>query len=184
MGQQVMMRTDHLAGYAKKLCGRYCGPFAIVAVGRGTVKLDLPGSMKVHATVNVDKVKRYTPSVGEWPGRAQLSRPLPVSVSDDGQKEYEVEAILGKTEVMEDAPPPAGDHPSYTVVGRRGRKEKVKVTYYLVQWLGYGMDDCSWQTAADLANAQDLVADYERRQQTEELRGAASVMMVVASAAA
>ena len=25
VGEQVMMRTDHLAGYAKKLCGRYCG---------------------------------------------------------------------------------------------------------------------------------------------------------------
>ena len=60
----------------------------------------------------------------------------------------------------------------------------MKVTYYLVQWLGYSMDDCSWQTAADLANAQDLVADYERRLQTAELKGATSVMMVVASAAA
>ena len=72
-------------------------PFAVLAVGRGTVTLDLPGSMKkVYATVNVDKVKRYTPSVGEWPGRSQLSRPMPVSVSDDGKQEYEVEAILGK----------------------------------------------------------------------------------------
>ena len=26
---------------------------------------------------------------------------MPVSVSDDGKQEYEVEAILGKTEVME-----------------------------------------------------------------------------------
>ena len=185
VGEQVMMRTDHLAGYARKLCGRYCGPFAVLAMGRGTVTLDLPGSMKkVYATVNVDKVKRYTASVGEWPGRSQLSRPLPVSVSDDGQREYEVEAILGKTEVMEDAPPPpAADDPSYAVVSRRGRREKVKVVYYLVQWLGYGMDDCSWEKAANLANAQDLVADYERRLQAAELKGAASVMMVVTSAA-
>ena len=96
------MRTDHLAGYAKKLCGRYCGPFAVLAVGRGTVTLDLPGSMKkVYATVNVGQGEALHTQRGGVAGRSQLSRPMPVSVSDDGKQEYEVEAILGKTEVME-----------------------------------------------------------------------------------
>jgi hypothetical protein len=78
-------------------------------------------------------VKRYTPSVGEWPGRPQESRLLPVRVNDDGEGEYEVEAILGKKEELEDPPPPSVDDPSFTVVGSRRRAKKVMVTRYLVQ---------------------------------------------------
>ena len=167
VGQQVMMRADHLAGYQRKLTSRYVGPFAVVEVGGGTVLLDLPRDMKVHARVNVDKVKRYTPSVGEWPGRQQLSRPLPVLVSDDGQGEYEVEAILGRAEelvVVEPAAP--------------GRKAKrATVTYYLVQWKGWPTEDCSWEKAANVAKAQELVDDYERRA-AAEVKRVASVMML------
>jgi hypothetical protein len=178
VGQQVMLSTKHLSGYKHKLTCRFIGPFAIVEVGRATVTLDLPRDMKVHERVNVDKVKRYTPSVGEWPGRRQESRPLPVRVSDDGQGEYEVEAILGKREELEDPPSSSTDDPSSTSVTRSRRKaQKVMVTRYLVHWAGYSMDDCSWERTANLGGAADLIVDYERRLEAET-RGRPSVMML------
>jgi Chromo (CHRromatin Organisation MOdifier) domain len=177
VGEQVMLNTKHLAGYRYKLACRFIGPFPIVDVGTATVTLELPRDMKVHRRVNVDKVKRYTPSVGEWPGRSQQSRPLPVLVSDDGQKEYEVEAILGKKQELEDPPSPAADDPTFTVVAGRRKAKKVLVTRYLVQWTGYSMDDCSWERDSQLDGAQELVVDYERRLLAEN-SGDPSVMLL------
>jgi hypothetical protein len=181
VGEQVMLNTKHLSGYRHKLACRFIGPFPIVEVGTGTVRLDLPRDMKVHDRVNVDKVKRYTPSVGEWPGRTQVTRPLSVSVSDDGQEQYEVEAILGKKEGLEDPLlSSAADDPLFTSVAGRKKAKKVKkvmVTRYLVQWKGYSMDDCSWEPAANVAAAPDLLIDYERRLEAE-VSGHSSVMML------
>ena len=178
VGEQVMLNTKHLAGYQHKLACRFIGPFPIVEVGTATVTLDLPRDMKVHKRVNVDKVKRYTPSVGEWPGRRQESRPLPVRISDDGQGEYEVEAILGKREELEELPSSSADDPSHTVGVRTRRKaRKVLVTRYLVQWTGYSLDDCSWERTTNLEGSADLVLDYERRLEAETM-GHSSVMML------
>ena len=180
VGEQVMLSTKHLLGYKHKLACRFIGPFPIVEVGVGTVRLDLPRDMKVHDRVNVDKVKRYSPSVGEWPGRSQESRPLPVHVSDDGQGEYEVEAILGKREGMEPPPSSPSQDPSFTVVSGRRKVKEVIVTRYLVQWKGYSADECSWERVANLEGAMDLVVDYERRLEAEST-GRPSVMMLVVS---
>ena len=108
MGDQVMLSTKHLAGYQHKLLCRFIGPFTVIDTGTATVTLDLPTDMRVHDRVNVDRVKRYVPSVGEWPGRTQVSRPLPVRTAADGVGEYEVEAILGKRETLE-TPPSSAD---------------------------------------------------------------------------
>jgi transposase InsO family protein len=175
VGEQVMLSTKHLMGYKHKLACRFIGPFPIVEVGPATVRLELPRDMKVHDRVNVDKVKRYSASVGEWPGRTQESRPLPTHVSDDGQGEYEVEAILGKREELEEPPTIADDDATFIKVNRRGKAKKVMVTRYLVQWTGYSMDECSWERAANLAGAQDVVVDYERRLAAED-SGRPSVM--------
>ena len=177
VGEQVMLSTKHLSGYQHKLACRFIGPFPITAVGTATVTLDLPRDMKVHERVNVDKVKLYSPSVGEWPGRTQESRPLPVRVSDDGKGEYEVEAILGKRVGLEDVT--SAEDPTYTVVTRSRTKapRKVSVTRYLVQWSGYSMDDCTWVSKADLGGAADLVLDYERRLELEG-KAVGSVMML------
>jgi transposase InsO family protein len=169
VGEQVMLNTKHLTGYKRKLACRYIGPFAVVAIGTGNVTLDLPADMSIHDVVNVDRVKRYVPSVGEWPGRLQHSRPLPVKGGDDGTGEYEVEAILGKMEELESS----SDTPA---VGDKRRK-KVMVTRYLVLWKGYSMEDCSWERDANLAGAMDLVMDYERRLQADET-GHPSVMVL------
>jgi hypothetical protein len=170
VGDQVMLNTKHLTGYKHKLACRFIGPFAVVSVGTGSVTLDLPTDMRIHDVVNVDKVKRYVPSVGEWPGRVQQNRPLPVRVADDGTGEYEVEAILGKKEELEF---PAADS---APVGGQKRK-KMMVIRYLVMWKGYSTDDCSWERDTNLAGAMDLVVDYERRLLAEN-SGHPSVMML------
>lgn len=170
VGEQVMLSAKHLVGYKRKLACRFLGPFTIVDIGTATVTLDLPADMRIHDVVNVEKVKRYVPSVGEWPGRQQLSRPPP-QVSDDGTEQWEVEAILGKKEELEY--PPSATNPS--VVDKK--KRRVMVTRYLVQWLGYCMDDCSWEREASLAGSKDLVIDYERKLAAES-SGHPSVMML------
>jgi hypothetical protein len=170
VGDQVMLSTKHLTGYKHKLACRFIGPFAVVSVGTGSVTLDLPADMRIHDVVNVEKVKRYVPSVGEWPGRVQQSRPLPVRVADDGTEEYEVEAILGKKEELE--------FPSADATPVDGRKrKKVMVLRYLVMWKGYSTDDCSWERDINLAGARDLVVDYERRLLAED-SGRPSVMLL------
>jgi hypothetical protein len=178
VGEQAMLSTKHLAGYKHKLACRFIGPFPVVEVGTGTVRLELPRDMKVHDRVNVDRVKRYAPSVGEWTGRSQESRPLPVQVSDDGQGEYEVEAILGKRESMEEVPSAPEDGEVAAGGGSRRKKaRRAMVTRYLVQWAGYSMDDCSWERESNLVGARSLVTDYERRLQAGE-SGHPSVMML------
>ena len=69
---------------------------------------------------------------------------------------------MGKKEELEY--PPSATNPS--VVDKR--KRRLMVTRYLVQWLGYSMDDCSWEPASGVASASDLVTDYERRLISED----------------
>ena len=87
VGDQVMLSTKHLTGYQHKLLCRFIGPFTVIDTVIATVTLDLPPDMRVHDRVNVDRVKRYVPSVGEWPGRTQVNRPLPVRTAADGMGE-------------------------------------------------------------------------------------------------
>jgi hypothetical protein len=161
VNDQVMLRTAHLSGYKHKLVSWYIGPFAITQVDGVTVTLALPEDMRIHDRVHVDKVKRYLPSVGEWIGRVQEDRVQPLPAEEDGDGQYEVEAILGKREETESS----------------GRGKTKKVVRYLVAWAGYSLDDMSWVKAADLSGAPDLVNDYERKLVAEST-GKASVMML------
>ena len=56
----------------------------------------------------------------------------------DGEEEYEVDEILDS---------------------RLYRRQ----LQYLVKWKGYGSGDNSWEPAANVANAQDLIADFHRK---------------------
>ena len=165
-GDQVMLSTKNLSDYQHKLMCRFIGPFTVDEVGVGTVTLDLPDDMRSHATVNVDRVKRYVPSVGEWPGRTQLDRPRPLRRGNDGVGEYEVEAILGKRQV---------DKSTSAITSRKAGRQ-LWVTQYLVQWKGWGMDDCSWEREDNLAGAMELVADYERKLRSEGNRPSVMVL--------
>jgi hypothetical protein len=169
VGDQVMLSTKQLGSYRYKLACRFIGPVTITRVGDAHVTLDLPADMRMHNVVNVDRIKRYMPSVGEWPGRVQSSRPLPVTLNADGSEQWEVEAILGKKEDLE--------HPIRADGTTDKTKKRVLVVRYLVQWLGYDMDSCSWEPEANLTGCMDLVDDFERRSLSEE-DGRRSVMLL------
>ena len=154
---QVKLSTKYLAGYQHKLLCRVIGPFTVIDTGTATVTLDLLPDMRVHDRVNDDRVNRYVPSLGEWPGRTQVSRPLPVRTASDGVGEYEVEAILGKRETLE-TPPSSAES--------KGKKAtRVSVTRYLVQWKGCRMDDCSWEMMMSLWRTQRTVSFVTTSQQ-------------------
>jgi hypothetical protein len=158
---QVMLSTKNLTKFKYKFGCRYLGPFVITAVAKGRVTLDLPEDMKrLYPTINVERLKKYTPSVGEWKGRTQVSRPVAAYVDEDGHPEYEVEAILGKQvkkEFLRDA------------VGKCIRLGGMKpVTRYLVSWLGYESTTQEWIRLEKLDRAAELIADWERKQLVEE----------------
>jgi RNase H-like domain found in reverse transcriptase/Reverse transcriptase (RNA-dependent DNA polymerase)/Integrase zinc binding domain/Retroviral aspartyl protease len=163
VNDQVMLSTDKMNGYGKKLLCRYIGPFAITAVDGNTVVLALPDHLTFFERVSIDRVKRYVPSVGEWPGRVQNDQSLPVLDAEDSNEQFEVEAILGKKEELE---------------SDGIKKRKVNVIRYLVAWVGYPAEDHKWVRATDLDNASDLVADWERKQIADTTGKAASVMLL------
>jgi transposase InsO family protein len=102
VGERVMLSTKDLSKGRTKLDDRFTGPFTITRVsGNGVnVWLDVPAEYsKLHQPFHVSRVKRYSPSDIEW-GRTQVDRPLSDLV--DGEPEYEVEAITGKKEELEE----------------------------------------------------------------------------------
>jgi len=78
----------------KKLTKRYVGPYEIEkVVSKNTVKLKLPGSMRIYLVVNVSRVVRYRkPVKGQ-----RVEEPEPVEV--EGVEEWEVEKILNKRKI-------------------------------------------------------------------------------------
>jgi hypothetical protein len=165
INDQVLLRTDHIRGHPYKLEGRYFGPFAVIAAGPVNVTLALPADMKMHANVHVEKVKRYTPSVGQWVGRVQGDRPPPVLSEGEGEPEWEVEAIAGKSIRREEV----------KVGSRKVRKDVIR---YLVYWKGYPVEDATWEPADNVKKAMDLVVDYERA--LDESGGHVSVVRLAA----
>lgn len=123
VGDLVWLSTRHLRVRvpSRKLAGLYTGPFPIVGVvNENAVRLRLPPSLPVHPTFHVSLLKPYTPN--SFPGR--VVQPVP-PLQVDGQEEFEVLDIVDS---------------------RRFRG----ALQYLVRWKGYGPQDDSWESAADV----------------------------------
>jgi transposase InsO family protein len=100
VGDLVMLSTKNLAQRRGKLADRYAGPFRVAEVKENgvNVRLDLPAEFsRIHSMFHVDKLKRFTESRMEWPGRQQVERPPPVLV--DGAEQYWAKRILSKRTV-------------------------------------------------------------------------------------
>jgi len=85
--QMVGRRTE-------KLTERFVGPYRVKEIiSSNAVKLELPGTVKIHPVVNISRVQRY---VGQVKGQRK-EQPAPVII--EGEEEWEVERILSKRKV-------------------------------------------------------------------------------------
>lgn len=144
-GSQVYLRLHH--GYTipgisnKKLSPQRVGPFKILKkVGPLAYRLELPPTMAIHPVISVAQLEPVPESDDPYSRpRPDQERPPPVEMegADDPAPQYEIERLLDK----------------------RISRGKVQ---YLVKWQGYGPADNVWYNMDDLANARDLVDEYEQ----------------------
>jgi hypothetical protein len=121
---------------SQKLDVKRMGPFSILQVvgdSKLAYKLDLPGQWRIHPVFHVSLLDPYKES--KWPGRIQ-DEPGPIEV--EGELEYEVKEVLDSKVV----------------------RSKLK---YLVDWVGYGPEERTWEPSAHLANAPEAVAKFHQR---------------------
>ena len=97
-------------------------------------RLALPETMPIHNVFHVSLLKAYKP--GSW-------SPPPVPIEIDGELEYEIERIL---------------------MHRERKTNKVTKKEYLIKWLGYGHEHCTWEPESNLKNAQELLEAYWKEQ--------------------
>jgi hypothetical protein len=94
-GDMVMLSTSNLRtqGGSRKLMPKWVGPFEVrEMVGKAAVRLHLSaGYERIHNVFHVSLVKPYKARNGE---RFEQIEPLPWLVDDQGEPQYEVDAIL------------------------------------------------------------------------------------------
>jgi hypothetical protein len=147
-GDLVMLNAKFIRSRrpAKKLSPKLHGPFKILqAVGKRAFKLDLEARWRIHPVFHVSLLEHYRPN--QIIGR-QITRPAAEEI--EGDLEYEVERIVrcerrGST------------------IRRGNRRIKVHRLFYLVKWLGYPDDECTWEPADALEGAKDRVEEFHRR---------------------
>jgi Chromo (CHRromatin Organisation MOdifier) domain len=135
VGDKVLVATKvfklKLEG-AHKIMRVWQGPFEVVDVpGPVNVKVKLPPHLRTHDVLHVSKVKPWVETLRFGDRGAQPSYEMV-----DGEQEWEVEALLARKVV-------------------NGRVS------YLVKWLGYDHCENMWIRKSYLANAMDLVKEYD-----------------------
>ena len=140
VGSKVWLKTSNLKSDrpSKKLDYKYVGPFMILEqVNELAFKLKLPKTMQVYDVFHVDLLEPYIDN--SIPVRLPVPEP-PDIVNDSEDSEHE-EFIVEK------------------VLDKRLKYKKVE---YLVHWKNYTITDRTWEPAANLKNARDLIIEYEQ----------------------
>lgn len=131
VGDEVLLHTRNYPQLrVSKLHAPYVGPFKVTATpSTATATLELPPSMKIHPTINIDQLKPYVRREPEQP-------PGPVAGTEGrGQQPmFAVDKLLDRRM-------------------RRGRRE------YLVRWRGYGQEHDSWEPEGNVKHLHILIAD-------------------------
>jgi transposase InsO family protein len=124
-----------------KTSQQFVGPFRILErVGRLAYRLDLPTAWRIHPVLSIAHLEPVPNPASDPYGRARPDHPPAVQVESGEDGHFEIDRIIRKRD------------------SKRGGKTK---TEYLIRWKGYGPEDDSWFSKKDLANASDLVRDYE-----------------------
>ena len=118
---------------SKKLAEKWIGPYEISSVMPNAVELRLPKTLCIHPVVNVSRVKSY---LGPLPGQP-VSHPGLIHVSEDRDKEYEVDAIID----------------SHIYKGK---------LQYLVHWKGYDKSERTWEPVSNLKNSPEIVEQFHK----------------------
>ena len=120
---------------SRKLNPRFCGPFEILEkINNVTMCLRLSEPMKAKRIQNAFHVSLLKPVQEDLFTRYQ--KPLPPVIVDEGEEEYEVEAILDTKKI-------------------RGTQK------YQVKGKGYDNYEKTWQTRADLSYVLDTLNEFE-----------------------
>lgn len=153
-GDMVMLSTANLRtqGSSRKLMPKYVGPFEVrEMVGKAAVRLHLSaGYERLHNVFHVSLVKPYKSRPGEPAAQVE---PLPWLVDEQGEPQYEVEAIL--------------EHQCVSVENRKRKRtgdhiRQKRISAYFVKWKGY--DETSWvtNTPENMSGCKELVEAYRR----------------------
>ena len=117
-----------------KLDYRRLGPFVVQKqINPVAYRVELPATMKVHPVFHVSLLEPYRES--SFPGRVQSPPP---SIEIENHEEYEVDKILDSRR-------------------RWGKLE------YFVHWSGYDINERTWESAENLANAPEKVQEFHQR---------------------
>ena len=140
VGDQVLLRSKNITTSrpSKKFDARYLGPFTVTKkIGKQAYRLELPLSMaRLHPVFNVALLEPWVE-----PFKFKNFQPGPVQIPDEDVSSgdrYEVEGIL--------------EHKDTAV---RGREYKVK-------WLGWSIQDATWEPPQNLDACDEILAEYLR----------------------
>jgi len=153
VGDQVLLSTANLKqnlNTHRKLLPKWVGPFPVTRVVSDVAyTLELPPSYvqaRVHPTFHVSLLKPYRSD-----GRVH---PPPPPVTVDGELEYEVEDILQVRSHF------TNQRAKKDGTLTKGREHKE----YLINWVGYGYEHCTWEPESNLTNCQDLFQAFWQHQ--------------------
>ena len=150
INQWVLLSTKNIRFRSGKTAPKFIGPFRICEIiGNQAYRLDLPPLyQRLHDVFHVSLLEPMSTRPEEGPE----NYPTPQLEDDDGNQEYEVEAIVDSR--------------------TRNRKQE-----FLVRWKGWPKAYDQWVPLhPDLNNATRLVNDYERtRRERGRTRGAPSL---------
>ncbi|SJL18896.1 uncharacterized protein ARMOST_22498 [Armillaria ostoyae] len=140
----------HLLRPKKKLDNKHIGPFKILEkTGASAYKLKLPSHWKIHPRFNKNLLTPYTPP--SFPNQEQPPPPPPNLI--DEEEQWELKEVL--------------DSKTHKVRAKRGQPSTTVIDYF-IKWKGWTQEHNSWVAESDMGNAQEAIADYVKKTQSNE----------------
>ena len=150
VGSSVLLSTANLRfrNVPVKLRRRFVGPFIVTEkIGKLAYRVALPDSWKIHDVFHISLLKPYTHTVFS----PSQDHPVPDLESSDPTY-FRVERIV-----------------RWRYVGRGSRRAKE----YLVIWEDHPLDEMSWVHESNWEHPEELQAQVQQDQPTEEPRSSA-----------